>query len=189
MQKLFCYVDETGQDTRGEIFIVTVVVLEKERNRIIQICENLETSTGKGNRKWRSSSHEARMEYIQAILQNRELRGSLMYSVFRRTRDYDLATILGISKAIHRHGPQEKHAATIYIDALPKSRRRLYSTELRKLGVRTRKVMGVRRDENNPLTRLADALAGFLRDAIQEDSEEAVRLFHQARSKGMLVEV
>jgi len=29
-QKLYCYVDETGQDTAGKIFIVSVVIIEKE---------------------------------------------------------------------------------------------------------------------------------------------------------------
>jgi hypothetical protein len=189
LQKLYCYVDETGQDTKGELFIVTVVILETERNEIRGYCEDLESKTRKGNQKWRGSRHDARRRYIEAILNNPAFAGKLMYSVFRDTRDYDLATVLGISKAIRWYEPEKDHAATVYIDGLSKNSRQLYSTELRKLGILTRKVMGVRRDENNALTRLADALAGFLRDAIGEESREAVRLLHAARRKGVLVEV
>ena len=49
--------------------------------------------------------------------------------------------------------------------------------------------MGVQKDENNALTRLADALAGFLRDSLGEESQDAVQLLHNARRKGILVEV
>lgn len=92
------------------------------------------------------------------------------------------------SGAVRRCNPGDRHAATIYIDGLPKNRRRLHSTELRKLWIRTRKIMGVRKDENNALTRLADALAGFLRDALGEETQAAARLLHTARQKGILVE-
>ena len=30
-QKFYCYVDETGQDTQGELFIVSVVIADQER--------------------------------------------------------------------------------------------------------------------------------------------------------------
>jgi hypothetical protein len=30
-EKLYCYVDETGQDTMGKFFIVSVVVFEKAK--------------------------------------------------------------------------------------------------------------------------------------------------------------
>ena len=189
MQKFYCYVDESGQETRGEIFIVTVVVLEEDREQIRQFCEELEERTGKGVQKWRRSPYPNRQDYIREVLRNPNLTGKLMYSVFRSTRDYGLATVLGISKAIRWHRPEEKHAVTIYIDALKKSSRSLYSTELRKLGIRTKKVMGIRKDENDTLTRLADALAGFLRDALGEESSKAVLLFQTAKRKGILVEV
>ena len=32
MQKLYCYVDETGQDVGSEVFIVSVLVAEEDRD-------------------------------------------------------------------------------------------------------------------------------------------------------------
>jgi len=32
--KLYCYVDETGQDTLGELFIVAVVVSDADRDNL-----------------------------------------------------------------------------------------------------------------------------------------------------------
>lgn len=34
-QKLYCYVDENGQDTKGDIFIVSIVVTGKERDELL----------------------------------------------------------------------------------------------------------------------------------------------------------
>jgi len=34
MQKLYCYVDETGQDPASEFFIVVAIVLQKEQESI-----------------------------------------------------------------------------------------------------------------------------------------------------------
>ena len=31
MQKLYCYVDETGQNTEGDLFVVSIVLTEKEK--------------------------------------------------------------------------------------------------------------------------------------------------------------
>ena len=36
MKKLYCYVDESGQDTKGGFFVVSIVVLEKERDLILR---------------------------------------------------------------------------------------------------------------------------------------------------------
>lgn len=32
MQKLYCYVDKTGQDTKSEFFIVVAIVNDKDQN-------------------------------------------------------------------------------------------------------------------------------------------------------------
>lgn len=47
MQKLYCYVDESGQDTKGEIFVVGIVILEQERERMEKELESIETISGK----------------------------------------------------------------------------------------------------------------------------------------------
>jgi len=36
-KKLYCYVDETGQDTKGDIFVVTVVVPENKKEVLIEV--------------------------------------------------------------------------------------------------------------------------------------------------------
>ena len=65
-QKLYAYVDESGQDTKGGIFVVSIVVLENERDAVRERLEEIEQRTGKGAVKWHKSKHEFRRAYIEA---------------------------------------------------------------------------------------------------------------------------
>ncbi len=51
-KKFFCYVDESGQDTLRELFIVSVVMTSQERDQLRQVCEEIERRSRKGQRKW-----------------------------------------------------------------------------------------------------------------------------------------
>ncbi len=50
--KLYCYVDETGQDTKGKLFIVVAVIVGEEKNEVEKYLESIEEQSGKGKRKW-----------------------------------------------------------------------------------------------------------------------------------------
>ena len=51
IQKLYCYIDETGQDTLGELFIVAIVVTDERQRELEKSLEAIEASTGKKT-KW-----------------------------------------------------------------------------------------------------------------------------------------
>ncbi|QQG40651.1 MAG: hypothetical protein HYV37_03795 [Candidatus Levyibacteriota bacterium] len=57
------------------------------------------------------------------------------------------------------------------------------------MGLSVRKVQGIAKDESNTLTRLADAIAGFVLDAVDGTSEEIKALFRKAKRDSMLIEV
>lgn len=186
-KKLYCYVDENGQDTKGDIFIVSVVVSGSERDELLSLCENIEKRSGKGKFKWGKTEYNRRMKYLEQIFANKRFKGKLRYCVYKEQVNYDMATIMDIAKAVHFREPKE-YTTLVYVDGLAKTKRHEYGSELRKLGIPTRKVQGVTRDENNSLTRLADAVAGFVRDVL--DKEEGVQsLFKVSIKTGSLIEV
>ncbi len=187
--KLYCYVDENGQDTKGRIFIVSVVIIEEKRDELLKFCEEVEEETRKGKTKWRKSEYGDILEYLRKIFRNKDLASSFIYSVYENTKGYDVATILGIAKAINVSKPVEDFTSVVYVDGLSKTKRHEYSSELRKLGIPTAKVQGVAKDENNSLIRLADSLAGFIRDVLDGDRREARKLFDRVVKSGVLVEV
>ena len=189
MQKLYCYVDETGQETTGEIFIVSVVVIGKERDELLKLCEELEAISEKRKDKWGAAKHERRMRYLRHILADDRFQGKLRYSLFRHTREYDSSTVEAIAKAVLLDKSAKDYSTLIYVDGLSKTKRRQYAVGLRRFGIHIRKVMGVARDESNAVTRLADSIAGFVGDALNGRFKEIKELYERARREGILIEV
>ncbi len=186
-KKIYCYVDENGQDTNGKLFIVSIVVTETDRDLLLDLCEQIEKISLKHKDKWGKAKRSRRLDYINKVLSNKKFIGKLRYSVFENQKNYDLLTIIGIAKAVHLDNL--KHYSTaIYVDGLAKSKRQEYGSELRKLGIQTRKVQGVAKDQNNALIRLADSIAGFVRDAIDNDGIET-ELLKKALKNGEIIKV
>lgn len=167
MQKLYCYVDESGQDTKGKIFLVSVVILEKDRELFKKNLEEIEEKSGKKRRKWYKTNNERRLNYIQKIIKSDFLKGKIFYSKYENTKSYVDLTILTAAKAILKKA-KDSYKTTILVDGLRKTERYYFASGLRKLKIKVRKVRGVR-DENDPFIRLADAIAGFIRDSLEEN--------------------
>jgi len=74
-QKLYAYVDESGQDTAGGFFVVGVLVLGEERVLVRQRLEQIEQHTGKGKVKWHKSRPARREAYVARLNSIHELRG------------------------------------------------------------------------------------------------------------------
>jgi hypothetical protein len=182
-QKLYCYVDETGQDTRGELFIVAVVITAQERNQLRQACEEIERDSRKGRRKWVKTKYDRRLAYIRQVVEGPIFAGKLNFAIYRDAQDHPSLTVQTIVRALSATGETD-YKATVFIDGLPRSLERDVGLQLRRSGVRAKKVRGLK-DETDALIRLADAVCGFVRGAIQ--GQPAMRaLFGQAIQTGVL---
>lgn len=161
----------------------------KQRDQLLKLCEQLEKVSGKQKDKWDRTKHDRRMRYLRHVFADDRFKGSLRYSVFRQTSDYDTATVEAIVKALSWKKPTSKFTTFIYVDGLSKKKRHEYGVRLRRLGMPVRQVRGIARDESNALTRLADAVAGFVRDVLEAEAPEMKTLFEDATHDGILVEV
>lgn len=186
--KLYCYVDETGQDTKGDIFLVSVVITQEDRQEISEQLIRVEEKSGKGNVKWNDAEENLKKTYIRQVLKLRSLRGKLSYSVYPGTKDYLSRTVLTTARAITSFS-KENYKAIVFVDGLQKSKIRWFGSELRHLQIRTEKVRGVRKEETEPLLRLADALCGFIRVSLTKRREEFSHLLMKAKRNGMIKEL
>src|SRR5436305_34032 len=141
MHKLYCYVDESGQDTQGEFFVVSVVITEQDRIRIVEILEQVEHTSGKGQRKWMKTRDTQQVAYMRGVLAISELAGNLCFSIYRDTKAYLSRTVLTTARAITTHS-EKKYKAVVFVDGLPRSQRAWFGTELRHLHVATDKIRG-----------------------------------------------
>jgi len=181
-QKLYCYVDETGQDTQGELFIVAIVVTADERDQLARMCEEIERDSRKGRRKWVKTSYARRLNYVRQIIERPILAGKLNFALYRDAQDYATWTIQTIAMALRMDG--EAPEATVLIDGLPRSLEQDVGLRLRRLGVHVKKVRGLK-DEQDALIRLADAICGLVRAAVRGQPMMQA-LFEQALCAGVL---
>ncbi len=187
-EKLYCYVDETGQDTKGQTFIVSVAIVsdDSQREAALQRCMTIEHDTGKGRRKWTKTRPQQRVSYIQNILAESLFQGDLFFSVYSGSTDYLPLTTHTIALAVQSHTHRD-YKLTVLFDGLPKSLQRKVGGLLRREGVSIRKVRGVN-EENDALSRLADAICGFVRAGLEGKAPYAAML-EDALRQGYIAQV
>lgn len=166
-QKLYCYVDETGQDTRGKLFLVSVVITSSQKEKLRDKLNKIEQTSGKKIKKWTKTTRSQRKKYIEAIITEKDFVNNIFYSEYRDTKAYVDLTILTTAKSLLGKA-RLPYQATIFVDGLNRTERHRFSAGLRQLKVNVRKVRGLR-DQSDEFIRLADAIAGFVRDVLEED--------------------
>ena len=188
MNNIYCYVDESGQDTQGEFFSVSVVIVnsvqlrDEGERRLLDI----KRKTGKGIAKWMKTNYVKKEGYLRAITDLAELKGCLFYSIHIDTRDYIGSTVDTIARAIRQY-VTDKYRVTVMIDGLNKKTVRGIAKRLRQEGIVCRKVRGVK-DESSAWIRLADAIAGFSRHAY-ENKPYTRSLFSHMQQQEFLIQL
>jgi len=184
--KLYCYVDETGQDTKGRLFLVAVVLKEISdltvlENELIEV----EQKAGK-NSKWKKTEKRIKKKYLEGLIGIKGLKGSIFYSSYESTKEYSKLTSLTIAKAVLAKEKQD-YTVTVIIDGLNERERDLVRCELKKLRVKYRKIRGMK-DEQSVFLRLADAMAGFLRER-EENEIYTIDFIGKFETLGVITEI
>lgn len=183
-QHLYAYVDESGQDTKGEIFLVSVVVVGEQRDKLRRLLQKIERASQK-NRKWSKERRARREAYMRRIIETKDFAGLIYYSHYTKAQIYIDLTILSTAKAILDQAEQP-YQATVYVDGLTTADRERFTAGLRKLHVKTQLARGMR-NESDEFIRLADAIAGFIRDGIGGD-KIMTPLYKKALKTGVIKE-
>jgi hypothetical protein len=186
-QKIYAYVDESGQDTGGEMFFVSVIIAGAERDVLRKHLREIELRSGKREKKWTRSTPLQRRSYLRAVFGLPAFRRRLYFSHYHNTKTYLDLTIFSTAKALIDFTHHEPYSAVVTVDGLGKSERHSFAAGLRKLNVAIRKVRGVK-DQSDEFIRLADALAGFARDGLSGD-DELQEFFQKAKDTEAIREI
>jgi hypothetical protein len=182
-QKLYAYVDESGQDTGGSLFVVAVVITGAERDHLRRTLRAMERLSRKDDKKWTKARPRERQAYLHHLLQTEAFVGHLYYAHYRQTRAYTEMTIRATAEA-RRHVTQEPYQATVIIDGLGRPKRHRVAAGLRHRSIPVHKVRGIR-DQADEFIRLADAVAGWVRDSLEGDAEMRVLLDRALRAEAV----
>jgi hypothetical protein len=186
-QKLYAYVDETGQDTEGHFFLVSVLVVGKTRDRLADKLREIEKVSRKRNAKWHKARPEYRMAYLEAVAGLRELKGRLFFEAFSDPRKYVELSSFTAAKAILRRAGED-YKVSVFVDGFSARERELFSRGLRELRIKTRKIRSVKKEENDEFIRLVDAVCGAVRDAL-EGQAWAGDMVEKLKGKKILMEL
>ena len=188
MQKLYCYVDETGQDTQGKLFSVCCTIIVRFE-RLIQFEElilGIERISRKKS-KWQKTDKYVKQAFLKTLLAHTpSLKNHIYIQHFFNIKAFTEATTEAISRSIIVSGNQH-FPAIVYIDGLPKKLTPTVAVLLRRRGIATEKVKGLK-DEQSPLIRLSDAIAGFVRDYL-EGEDYTKPYFHALVQAGVVKEI
>ncbi len=195
MQKLYCYVDESGQDTLAQpgkklaIFVVGVVVLDVKQRQLEAACIQYEKKSGKGIAPWHKAKYAFRLDFIRMVIADKRFIGVLRSQVFQQPAKlfFDTYTLQGIANAIGAEFKDMQCVKEIYVDGLTRSKQSEYAVELRRLEVK-RASFHRATDHSSPLLRLADALAGLVREAEEDKNSEVAHLLKQGKTLGAIID-
>ena len=172
-QKIYCYVDETGQDASSEFFIVVAVITEGDQQHLNQDLLLAEHATKIGEKKWHKARASVRTDFIRFILKDNTTKGKVYYSRYTKPLPFFFPMLETITKAIQASVVDDSYEAIIYVDGIDKQKARELTNALRVKGIKTPYARSAR-DESEPLIRLADRWAGCIRDSFEHsplDSE------------------
>lgn len=186
MQKLYCYVDESGQDDASEVFVVVAVVIEGDQQSIRERLERIELAAGTHHKKWHKVRHKNRMTYLASVLEQKIVARSVYVAHYRKPIPFFFPMIVLLEKAI-KQTAKDAYRVNVYVDGIDDQKGKELTNALRASKISLRLVKS-RRDESEPLIRLADMWAGCVRSAFLKN-EEAKTLVRKAKEERYLKDI
>lgn len=186
MQKLYCYVDETGQDPASRFFIVVTVVSDQEQDALRVRLLDAEKTAETNHLKWHKTVHSRRMKYLSLVLERKIASGGVYIASYRKPIPYFFPMVVVVEKAIKR-AAKGQYRARVYVDGIDRQKAKELTNALRASKVSLQMVKG-RRDESEPVIRLADMWAGCIRSAFLKH-EDTGALFSKAKEQGYLTDL
>ena len=166
--KYYLYIDETGQHTRGEMFVVAVACFEGVNAQSIAdtLTHIEEVKTNKGLRKWVRTPIAVRRLFLQEVVSiARQGKIKFYYKIYSDGTDYLPRTRETIAAAIRAHQPQLHADLIVVVDGLNSEGREVVRRTLRRHSFPYSRTVRGGRDESSPYIRLVDSMAGFVRHA------------------------
>ena len=185
-EKLYCYVDETGQDAAASAFVVVAVIGAGVQDELRQTLEKIERQAGTGHRKWHKSRSERRLRYLSLVLETQLLAGHIFFGTYRKPTPYFFPFVETIERAV-RAKAHDPYTARVVIDGIDRQKAAELTNALRDRGVTLDMVKG-KKDESEPLIRLADMWAGCIRAAMLGGSMEG-EMLRRALAVGQIVNI
>ena len=169
-QKLYCYVDETGQDDASSVFVVVAVVSDHEQDGFREALITIENTAGTNHLKWHKTHPTRRLNYLELAIERNAGREEVFFGSYPKPLPYFFPLIDVLELAIKAKASLS-YTARVFVDGIDRKKAAELTNALRLRGVSLDMVRS-RRDESEPVIRLADMWAGCIRAATLGRREE-----------------
>ncbi len=171
--------------------MVTVIISGENYMQLATLCETYERTSRKGHRKWHGTNPQPRLEFMRLVIKDERFHSALCYAKLQDQErpNFDAFTVDTLAKAINCKLDGGHYVVEAWIDGLSKTKRTEYANSLRDKGLRNVHLHRVRNEDSEVLIRLADSLAGLLRDAIEAKYPVAMQLAQRGQREGTIIEV
>ena len=186
IRKLYCYVDETGQDPGSAVFIVVAVIVASHVEAIRDRLQELEKATKIGLIKWHKSNYKFRIQFLEEFLRRDNGDLYIYFLKIKKPVFYWLPTLEILQKSLPNHTTAQTQVI-VCIDGLDHFSAKKYTNALRTKVLKVKLAKGPR-DESEALIRLADRWAGCIRMALSGNND-CETLMNRAKKKDVLKEV
>jgi len=185
-QKVYAFVDESGQDDASRFFVVVAVVSDRDQDILRKQLEEVEEVAQTGKMKWHKSRHVRRTKYLSLVLERKIAAGEVYFRSFEKPLPYFFPMLDVLEKALKRI-TKTPHKAFVHVDGIDIQKAKELTNALRAHGI-TLGLVRSRRDESEPLIRLADMWAGCIRGSLR-GSKEYMAILQRAKKEQYLHEI
>lgn len=166
IKKLYCYVDETGQDAGSKFFVVVSIVSSEDQLSTRGKLLDLENQSKVHARKWFNSRSPIKEDFLNMVVSEQIAKGDLYYAKFKKPLPFFLPLLETVEKAIKDKAGTDLYQAIVYVDGIDKKKAKELTGALRMKGISLKYVRSAR-DESEPFIRLVDRWAGCIRQALK----------------------
>ena len=138
------FTDESGQDTKGKIFVVcTVIIPASLTQEISEKLLELENKSGKV-KKWFETGNKRRVSYLILLLEERIFQKiEVFYSKYQNKSDYVSLIGAHIAKAIILYSQDKPYLAKVFIDKMDRKTTQNLKKEIKSFRIKYRKIRGL----------------------------------------------
>jgi len=183
MQRVYCYTDESGQDTKSKIFIIGVLAVEN-KDEAEKWAGQLDSH--KKALKWYKTHYKNKIKFLQELAQT-DFLFYIYVRIFPKAtdgQDYNQLFLAGLKDILKELKGKE---INLIIDGKVKRAILLQTGSfLRRGGITVNKVTNAD-DKKVPLIRIIDAVVGAVRDYWEGENRDVIKEVKALLKMGKIV--
>jgi hypothetical protein len=117
-QKLYCYIDESGQDDASSVFAVVAVVSDREQEEFRKALMDIERAAGTVEHKWHKLHSPKRLRYLELAVERSVGRGEAFFGSYPKPLPYFFPMIEVVERAIKAKAAGAPYSARVIVDGI-----------------------------------------------------------------------